>query len=718
MTVAPLHQITVTGRPRLQQDLGRCARAARGPNSFAVVGLPGFCPERALDAVLAGPGQQPGLLLHRLRIGSRSPAEIAATLATALGASPGPAAGPVPELLGRWREAGEALADRRLLLVVEDFHRLVELRRTCEKDVLDLLDCWQAACTESQWLRVAVCSRLTPARVCANAGWSEFYKVFGVHIYRAGLLEPGWEATAAELLAARGVAVSAGVLAELSRVSGGVPDFVVELLKYLETEPVEEGGLERLACRSDFFADHRRKMLDWLPPEARDVLEGGGWHEVTPQTRQWAQECRTLGLLVERDGSLELPTPLLVPSVPEEAATGTTTAFLHYEHLVGPELRPLVRRLCADTHYTRLRTIQNLPGEAHVLHLTRENKDGRKLPPRIVKIWKTDRLRIERANHVRAQELLGPSCPQALAFEEKGAHAALLIQYACADNRNYEVRTFQDLYQAHRDGPPEDGHPLPDPDEVVERLLDRVLAGLYRGGSLKPLTLAGCYYPPAVKKAQDELALLTELARQNGRLVDGTGEMDFGAGGRVADPGELLRRHRKALFEVKAPRLVCDPVHGDLNVRNFLIDGAGNIHVIDFSSLREGPLLKDFTRLECEVLLKLTPVGDLAEHVGLLRRLLAPGLVEQAQALSREHDRGALGITLRVVAAIRRISHKFAEETAPGPEYRYEADYLGGLAATAGRVALFTDYLEGDQVVAALAYTGLACSRLLEAQVA
>lgn len=709
----PMDSIAVSGRPELMRILGRCVLEASPPQSFALVGLPGFMPEVALNEVLARVKTRDDVLFQQLKIGSRSPVEVVNELIAGLdGSLEGRSEGDLEIQLSRFRETAQsALAGRVFVLAIDDFHQLGELRKTAELEVLGMLDCWQAACTEGQWMRVVACSRVQPIGVCKSIGYSDFYKVFGIRVYCAGLLDANWQVLARHLLSDRDVTVSDAVLSELGSVSGGVPDFVVELLRFIENGKVTEGELTTTAALSEFFKERRTEMVRWLTPESRDFFEQEGWKQVTPVTRQWASECRRLGLLVERDGQLALPTPLLAAVHSDYSAESPDPGFVHGEYIVEPAQRSLVRKLCEGTFYTRLTSIQNLPNEAHVLYCTRETELGRQLPPRIIKIWSSERLEKERTNHIRAQDLLGGSCPPIIGFEKRGRHAGLLIEYACADNKYYVVHTFETLYQGHVEGKIDQIRF--NPVDVVERLLGGVLAGLYCAATLKEATPADHYYLPAVKKSKDEIAMLSERAHETGVLDTDGGTLVVGAH-RVPNPGTLIGQHCKTLFGVRVPMLICDPIHGDLNVRNFLVDGVGNIHVIDFSSLREGPLLKDFVRLESEVLFKLAPVQDITRHVGLLKALLEPDLIRSAERQASVAQEKTLATTLDIIAKIRKIALGYVREASIQSDYDFEADYLVGLTATTARLALFVNYLEKDQLAAALAYTGLAGSRLLE----
>jgi hypothetical protein len=49
-------------------------------------------------------------------------------------------------------------------------------------------------------------------------------------------------------------------------------------------------------------------------------------------------------------------------------------------------------------------------------------------------------------------------------------------------------------------------------------------------------------------------------------------------------------------------------IHGDLNFRNVLLDANSNVFLIDFEYSGEGPFLKDYLKLECDLLYLHTPL--------------------------------------------------------------------------------------------------------------
>ena len=69
-------------------------------------------------------------------------------------------------------------------------------------------------------------------------------------------------------------------------------------------------------------------------------------------------------------------------------------------------------------------------------------------------------------------------------------------------------------------------------------------------------------------------------------------------------------------------------VHGDLNGSNIIIDGQGNVWLIDFAMTHYGHVLRDLIKFENDLMYIFTPVNseeELAEAVKLTDLLLAIG---------------------------------------------------------------------------------------------
>lgn len=92
-------------------------------------------------------------------------------------------------------------------------------------------------------------------------------------------------------------------------------------------------------------------------------------------------------------------------------------------------------------------------------------------------------------------------------------------------------------------------------------------------------------------------------------------------------------------------------VHGDLNSRNILLDGRQTIFIIDFSHTQPGHMLRDFARLEIELLLVLNQPGSAeaaSQHQQFCRTLLP----------AATHHR----LTLRDVLACQPQGSQLADE--------------------------------------------------------
>ncbi len=156
-------------------------------------------------------------------------------------------------------------------------------------------------------------------------------------------------------------------------------------------------------------------------------------------------------------------------------------------------------------------------------------------------------------------------------------------------------------------------------------------------------------------------------------------------------------------------------VHGDLNSRNVLIDGSGDVFVIDFAHTGPGHLLRDFARLETELLLVLAQQDD--EHTLNKRVELAETLMQAADGRPATtlrdvlQQRGQRGQRAEAVARLRHHAHDYSGPWLGGPAEPY---LLALLYSTLDTLRYAQCTIPAKR--AALRIAGRLCQHLDEAQ--
>jgi serine/threonine protein kinase len=172
----------------------------------------------------------------------------------------------------------------------------------------------------------------------------------------------------------------------------------------------------------------------------------------------------------------------------------------------------------------------------------------------------------------------------------------------------------------------------------------------------------------------------------------------------------MLDKYRTSLYETRHTLAMCRAIHGDLNPRNFLLDGAENIHIIDFSTFGPGPLVKDFARIECETLLRLCKGLLPSESVSLYGSLFSGDICDSAGVLASLPLRSAAAIALKCIAVIRRFAKNYGKTPSAPSDYNFNLDYAIAASATACRLCLFKEYLSVEQAIPAYLYASFSLS--------
>lgn len=231
--------------------------------------------------------------------------------------------------------------------------------------------------------------------------------------------------------------------------------------------------------------------------------------------------------------------------------------------------------------------------------LKAESRDqyGQKQTPTVVKIGERDPISRERAAFERVQEVLGNSAPAIVDFAEFGNRGGIKYRYAAMTDG--KVKTFQKMFAESEDV------------ELLKKFLNVVftkqLGRFYEAAVQESLNLLE-YYDFKAKYAESVKRKTAELA-----TPAANGKLEIVAGLLVEDVVRFYAEDLLVLREtVAVPRYV-SWLHGDLNGANVMIDEAHNVWLIDFFHTHRGHAIKDFIKLENDILFIFTKIENAAD---------------------------------------------------------------------------------------------------------
>jgi protein-tyrosine phosphatase/nicotinamidase-related amidase len=267
--------------------------------------------------------------------------------------------------------------------------------------------------------------------------------------------------------------------------------------------------------------------------------------------------------------------------------------------------RELTRYLFRGCREVTVRTLDGGFSGNAVLATRSVDLHGHEQVAHVVKIGARGPIGQERTAFERIEAVLGNSAPRIADFADLKDRGAIKYRYAAMGGGS--SRSFQKLYSSGA------------PDDEVRRVLDQVfveqLGRLYRAAEPESSDLLSYYqfssrWAPSVR--DNVIALLGDEGRAD--------VLEFAGGRRVPN---IVSFYEKALDALpRTPRSHYHAhLHGDLNGANVIIDGQGNVWLIDFFHSHRGHVLKDLVKFENDLLFIWTPLEDDSE-------------LEQALALS------------------------------------------------------------------------------------
>ena len=317
--------------------------------------------------------------------------------------------------------------------------------------------------------------------------------------------------------------------------------------------------------------------------------------------------------------------------------------------------------------------------------------------PGIVKIDNAQRSSTEAENFKQAREILGPIVPAIVKQANIKGQVASVVEYATGSNNDYSVYQFGEFYL--NQGPDEIG-------DLLKKVLGQALLPFYRKQSYSDRTIKQLYFLPRLHQGEyDRIDAISRHSKYY-HAEDDTLVLPVRKTA-LPNPGTYLKPPPKSPINPDSPHAkfflskremgLC-LIHGDLNPRNFLIDGIGNIHIIDFCEMKfEGSRFADFVRIEVETKFRLAKITTASLDAMLaLESLLVDSNSQEDLDRLRQLP---LDVEFRKMAyaviTLRQIARSICDEKTS--DERFGVEYKLGLLAQTMRISLFQDYLSETQ---------------------
>lgn len=312
-----------------------------------------------------------------------------------------------------------------------------------------------------------------------------------------------------------------------------------------------------------------------------------------------------LGAIVELDACGRLTRAIVWVFAPSAVLSGVGKQL--QVNVDGGEWRPewnaIVRRLYQDC---RSVTMTPLPGGfmSSTFKAVAYDRDGRRTLPSVVKIGPTELTRREQqANRDYVLPFILNNGTTVLGDAQHGDWAGLRYNFVGVNGPDTRLTWLYDHYL---------NRPVPEAMSLFEQLFTRVLKPWYAQPKWEQVFLFRDHTPLRL------FPTLIETAEQLFGVSADDPEFDCPElGTRLPNPFRFLKHDypRRASESRLWYTAVC---HGDLNLRNVLVDERDNLYVIDFSETHVRNAVSDFGRLEPVLKFEMTRV----ETDDDLRRML------------------------------------------------------------------------------------------------
>lgn len=599
-----------------------------------------------------------------------------------------------------------AQAGGQVIFMLDNFDVLLKFPEPDQ--VQNLLNTFQSLGYEHQY-RTAfiVCCHRDIEDICQAVNYSDFHKIFATNHHRVSRVS---SQEIERFVCQQFPEHDSRQIESIVSLSAGYPEHAELLLRC--TGPEEEISRQAVDALALIFEE----WMSCLTADEQQVVElvvhgqTLGYEHLFAQKKLLRKE-----VLVEKDGITRIVSPLFASHL--MARVGKTrddrVPCVRKASLLSDVHCSLLEQLFQGRYYLEWRFLQSpRPGDATVYLISGEDRRGVNYRPCIVKIHRSDVIDQELNRTAKARDLLGPAVPTVLAQASLKGQKAVIFEYATVENRSFEVYQFAEFYRTQ---------PTERVVNLLRRLFSQVLWPFYQTQLNRSRSASRLYFLPRLD--QGEFDKLAEIARRS-HFYDPDRDAFALPGWQepLSHPATILRpgdndptyAYHKLFLEKRDAGLCL--VHGDVNPRNFLIDGVGNIHLIDFAAMKEeGGRFLDLTRLEAEIKFKLTDVSSLEELLSLVavERLLAEACDDTALTMVANLPfADEVAKMVAAVATLRRVARSICQEKIEDTDF--ELEYKTALLAQTLRLSLHEDYLDGLQQEFAVISAALVTQHLLK----
>jgi anti-anti-sigma factor len=331
-----------------------------------------------------------------------------------------------------------------------------------------------------------------------------------------------------------------------------------------------------------------------------------------------------------------------------------------------------------------------------VFRVNARDSRGRSMMPLVMKLGRWEVIKAEIRGYTdHVKRYIQNNATQVIETERIGEYGGILYNFVGIRGAESKIFSLEDFYLSR---------PADEVLPVIDSLFRVVLEGWYGEPKRKEMALYREYnrfwkYDAIREYAASHFGVTPEIAEI---------ELPFGLG-RSTNPLWFVETVMPARSSQAFP-VYESSVHGDLNMKNVLMDETGNLWLIDFAETRYSHILRDIVKLEAVILGEMVPIDSretLADLSCIAARFLSAGSLADIPEIPAGIADPAMEKAFRVVRALREHADRITQDDNDISQY-----FLGLLPFTLSLLSYSS--VSGYQKEYGWIAASLICRRLME----